>query len=257
MDSTLPTQQPGEQAKLFEPDPPSAAERKRMAEQIGRQLAEPDPIRPHHFGDVADWEIEMIRARGGHKGHVLTLIGHRVAAHGRKWHRRSRDTLARLAMVSRPTIVACSSDLVKWGRLNERGKHPGRKRTGSSRTYEVLSKDQQPLFVADIIEAAGGQKARGEAARDLPPGGKKRAGRGQKARGVNLEEGGRPKEGGPPSPPQEADQVEPRCRQCGGPTDLDDDGRPWPYCRDCKFGRPIERSDDEIMDAVWGPALNT
>lgn len=47
------------------------------------------------------------------------------------------------------------------------------------------------------------------------------------------------------------------CKTCGAPTDSDDDGRPWPYCRDCTFGEASERPDDEIMDAVWGPALNT
>ena len=45
-----------------------------------------------------------------------------------------------------------------------------------------------------------------------------------------------------PSPARAIDPVSgpPRCRQCGGPTDLDADGRPWPRCRTCAFGAPVE-----------------
>ena len=41
------------------------------------------------------------------------------------------------------------------------------------------------------------------------------------------------------------------CRRCSQPTDVDDDGRPWPYCRDCAFGEPTE-----LIDPDWVP-INT
>jgi len=59
-------------------------------------------------------------------------------------------------------------------------------------------------------------------------------------------------------PPQSSPPTD--CRRCGtqlDPTDVDNDGRQWPICRDCNFGEPQDPDEETLMTAAWGPPIGT